>query len=241
MTNDTHIDAVGYALDAVDDLERARSERHLQDCESCRREVAEVAELTVTLASDVPPLAPSPDVRSSLLAQIQHTPQTPSSRAERSIGARSARTSGRKRRAVLGLVAAAAVVVAGAGVIHAQPWAGSSNGVTNAQSRIEHAPDATRQTVQFQGGTVTVISSRSLNQAVATLHKVAATKGDTTYQGWFIKSDGPTNAGILKTDHTNRLTANVQGAKEFDITVEPAGGSQVPTKTPILALPLTTT
>ena len=237
MTNDTHIDAVGYALDAVDDLERARSERHLQGCESCRREVAEVIELTVTLASDVPPVAPSPKVRSALLEQIQQTPQASPTRTDRS-SRLSARTGGH-RRAVLGLVAAAAVVVAGAGVIHAQPWADTSGGVTNAQSRIERAPDASTRTVQFQGGTVTVISSRSLNQAVATLHKVTATKGDTTYQGWFIKSDGPTNAGILKTGQTNKLTANVKDAKEFDITIEPTGGSQVPTKTPILAMPLT--
>ncbi|MBO1756363.1 anti-sigma factor domain-containing protein [Allobranchiibius sp. CTAmp26] len=239
MTNDTHIDAVGYALDAVDDLERARSERHLQDCESCRREVAEVAELTVTLASDIPPVAPSPDLRSALLEQIQHTPQVSQSRADRPGHARTSARTSRPRRAVIGLVAAGAVVVAGAGVIHAQPWANTSGGVTNAMSRIEHAPDATRRTMPFRGGTVTVISSRSLNQAVATLHKVTASTGDTTYQGWFIKGDGPTNAGILKTGHTNQLTANVQGAKEFDITIEPTGGSQVPTKTPILAMPLT--
>lgn len=239
MTNDTHIDAVGYALDAVDDLERARSERHLQDCESCRREVSEVAELTVTLASDIPAVPPSPALRSALLEQIQHTPQASLSRADRPGRAdSSARTTGGHRRAVLGLVAAAAVVVGGVGVIRAQPWADTSSGITNAQARIEHAPDATHKTVPFQGGTVTVISSRSLNQAVATLHKVAATNGDTTYQGWFIKSDGPTNAGVLKTGHTNQLTANVKGAKEFDITIEPSGGSQVPTKTPILALPL---
>ena len=239
MTNDTHIDAVGYALDAVDDLERVRSERHLRDCESCRREVAEVAELTVALASDVPAVAPSPDLRSALLDEIKRTPQTSQATHTQSDRSRSSvRTSSGRRRAVLGLVAAAAVVVAGAGVIHAQPWSKSSS-VTNAVARIEHAPDATTKTMAFRGGTVTLVSSRSLNQAVATLHQVTATADNATYQGWFIKSDGPTNAGLLKVGHSNSLTANVKGAREFDITIEPAGGSAVPTKTPIMALPLT--
>lgn len=236
--NTTHIDVVGYALNAVDELERARSERHLQECPQCREEVAEMHEATAMLALDAPEVRPSPALRANLLEQIQQIPQEaavthsaahPAHRGEH----------GRRRRAVLGLVAAAAIVVGGVGVAKVAPWTNSSSSVTNAEARIAKAPDAVRKTAPFRGGTITVVMSRSMNQAVATLTNVAAAGGNTTYQGWYIKSDGPTDAGVLKAEGRSVLASKLSGASEFDITIEPAGGSAVPTNTPILAIPMT--
>lgn len=235
----THIDAVGYALHAVDELEQARSERHLQNCEECRTEVDEISEITATLALDAPAVTPSASVRDNLLTQIQQTPQQTrvdtSAAREHSRGSKSLRV----RRSVIGLVAAAAVVVGVTGVIKAQPWANSSSGVTNAEARIERAPDAVRKTAPFRGGTITVVMSRSLNQAVAVLDKVPSAGGQSSYQGWYIKSDGPTNAGLLKPGKQNVLTSKLTGASEFDITIEPAGGSTVPTSKAVLAISMT--
>lgn len=236
--NNTHIDAVGYALNAVDEIELKRSERHLQECPQCREEVAQMHEAAAMLALDAPEVAPAPALRTSLLEQIQRIPQeaadhhAPSHSAPRS-------HQGRRRKAALGLVAAAAIVVGGVGVAKVAPWSNSSPSVTNAESRIAKAPDAIRRTAPFRGGTVTIVMSRSMNQAVATLDNVAASGGDTTYQGWYIKSDGPTSAGLLKASGRSVLTSKLSGASEFDVTIEPAGGSAVPTKTPILAIPMT--
>ncbi len=234
--NSTHIDIAGYALHAVDELEQARAERHLRDCEQCREEVAEMQEVTAMLALDTPQVTPSAGLRTTLLDQIQVTPQdspAPVASATRPASA------GRARRAVLGLVAAAAIVVGGVGVAKVAPWSNSPSGVTNAATRIAKAPDAVSKTASFRGGTVTVVMSRSLNQAVAKLDKVAAAGGTSSYQGWYIKSDGPTNAGVLKADSNTTLVPKLQGASEFDITLEPKGGSTVPTSKPILAIPMT--
>lgn len=233
--NTTHIDTAGYALHAVDELERARAEKHLRDCGQCREEVAEMQEITAMLAMDPPEVTPSAGLRANLLDQIQVTPQE--SAAPVAAATRPAST-GRSRRAVLAMVAAAAVVVGGVGVAKVAPWSDSPSGVTNAEARISKAPDAVRRTASFRGGTVTVVMSRSLNQAVAKLDKVAAAGGASSYQGWYIKSDGPTSAGVLETDGNTTLVPKLQGASEFDITVEPKGGSAVPTTTPILAIPM---
>lgn len=235
--NTTHIDVVGYALNAVDDVERKRAERHLDECQQCREEVAEMYEATAMLALDAPEVAPAPALRTSLLQQIQQVPQETAVHHVPSHAARPARQ-GRRRQTVLGLVAAAAIVVGGVGVAKVQPWANSSPSVTNAESRIAKAPDAVRKTAPFRGGTITVVMSRSLNQAVATLDNVAAPGSTTTYQGWYIKSDGPTNAGVLKRSGKSVLASKLTGASEFDITIEPTGGSAVPTNTPILAIPM---
>ena len=234
--NTTHIDTAGYALHAADELERARAERHLRDCEQCREEVAEMREVTALLALDTPEVAPSAGLRAGLLEQIQHTPQDDTGTPTADVAARKRSSGGRTRRAVLGLVAAAAIVVGGVGVAKVAPWADSPSAVTNAQTRIEKAPDAIRKTAPFRGGTVTVVMSKSLKQAVATLDNVAAPGGSSSYQGWYLKADGPTNAGVLKNDSNTVLGSKVDGADQFAITVEPKNGSTVPTTNPVLAI-----
>ncbi len=42
--SDLHGLSGAYAVDALDDLERARFERHLAECEDCRAEVASLVE-----------------------------------------------------------------------------------------------------------------------------------------------------------------------------------------------------
>ena len=39
MSDDIHALSGAYAVDALDDVERARFERHLANCEACRAEV----------------------------------------------------------------------------------------------------------------------------------------------------------------------------------------------------------
>ncbi|MBU2668035.1 zf-HC2 domain-containing protein [Actinoplanes bogorensis] len=48
----THALVGAYALDAVDDLERAAFERHMRDCDGCRAECAELREAAARLADD---------------------------------------------------------------------------------------------------------------------------------------------------------------------------------------------
>jgi anti-sigma factor RsiW len=71
---DIHLLTGGYALDALDDLERTRFERHLLACESCLAEVTEFADVAAELGSGQ--VAPAPDpLRASVFAAVAKTPQ----------------------------------------------------------------------------------------------------------------------------------------------------------------------
>src|SRR2546429_2998612 len=63
-----------YALDAVDDVERAAVERHLRGCVAC---AAEAAELRATAARlvDAAAVAPPPRLREAVTARIRRTRQ----------------------------------------------------------------------------------------------------------------------------------------------------------------------
>ena len=53
-----------YALDALDDIERARFEQHLATCEDCRAEVAELRETAALLAETTAVTPPASATRS---------------------------------------------------------------------------------------------------------------------------------------------------------------------------------
>ena len=67
--SDIHALSGAYAVDALDDIERAGFERHLATCPECQEEVASVREATAALADDVQ-AAPPPELRAAVLAGI---------------------------------------------------------------------------------------------------------------------------------------------------------------------------
>ena len=55
-----HDDVAGYALDALDELEQKRFERHLRVCHACRADLPSLQDAAVALAFAAPPvLAPA--------------------------------------------------------------------------------------------------------------------------------------------------------------------------------------
>ena len=65
---DIHTLAGAYALHAVDDLDRARFERHLAECPSCAAEVAELNDAMAAF-SDATSEAPPAGLRAAVLAR----------------------------------------------------------------------------------------------------------------------------------------------------------------------------
>ena len=74
--SDIHKLSGAYALDAVDDLERAAFERHLAECEDCRTEVAGLRE-TAALLAETAAVTPPPSLRDSVLSGISQVRPLP--------------------------------------------------------------------------------------------------------------------------------------------------------------------
>jgi anti-sigma-K factor RskA len=69
-----------YAVDALDDHERAAVDAAVASSESLRSEVASLRETALLLAYAAEPVEPSGDLRSALMAKIATTPQLPALR-----------------------------------------------------------------------------------------------------------------------------------------------------------------
>lgn len=218
-----------YAVDALDDLERARFERHLAECADCRAEVAGLQE-TAALLADAAPATPPAQVRDSVLARITEVRPLPpvTDRHDRTRGA------GVRRVRSL-LVAAAVILVAGVGIATWHPWSGNEQ--QPVASRVLHAGDAVRKQVDLPGGgSVTLVNSRALGRAVLLTDDIAAPPSGRTYELWLQDDRGNMHpAGLVDAggSRTVVLRGDSSTAKGAGITVEPAGGSSQPTTAPI--------
>ena len=74
--SDIHKLSGAYALDALDDLERARFEDHLATCDDCAAEVAELQETAALLAETTAAPAPA-SLREGVLAGISQVRPLP--------------------------------------------------------------------------------------------------------------------------------------------------------------------
>ncbi|WP_327007036.1 anti-sigma factor [Dactylosporangium sp. NBC_01737] len=219
-TVDIHALAGAYALDAVDDLERAAFDRHLRECGACTVEVAELREtaswLTHAVASP-----PPPRLRESVLAEIGRTAQE---RPRRSASSPARSRRDRLRRWGTGLVAAA-VLAAGVGV---GTWAVVEQGNQQENARIDAvlaAPDARLVSSEMAGGRVTLIVSPSRNAAVAVLDGLEDPGSDKDYQLWMI-GDTARDVGVIP-GGTGRKYINGL-APSFGVTKERTGGAETP-------------
>ncbi len=146
MSGDIHALSGAYAVDAVDDIERAMFERHLADCESCRAEVESLREAGALLA-ETSALTPPDALRQRVLAGIESIRPLPPLTVDAGERARS------NRRRFPALVAAAAALIAlgGVGATVWHPWS-ADQGIESADpaARIVDAPDAQTKTEAFR-------------------------------------------------------------------------------------------
>ena len=181
---DIHALAGAYALDAVDDLERAAFDRHLRGCASCTLEVAELKETVAWLSHPVAEPAP-PGLRAVVLAEVARTPQE---RARSGSGGSS--TSLTKWRRWTAAAVAASVLGLGVG---AGTWAIAEQRLraerqANAQFQaVLSAPDARLVKTQMAGGEVNLVVSESRDAAVAVVTGLNALPPDRTYQLWLCR------------------------------------------------------
>lgn len=229
--SDIHALSGAYVVDALDDHERALFERHLAECGDCTLEVASLREAAATLA-DVPATAPPASLRASVLSGISTVRPLPPQVAE---------SSPRRGWAPL-LLAAAVAVVFGTGVVVAQPWEDSPNGVTLAD-RVIAAADATKSTVKIDGATATVYRSASLGRAALVTDDLPDAPDGKVYELWLQKRGVMVPAGLLEDggDQEFLLVGDAADASAVGMTLEPDGGSSEPTLPTVAVFPLETT
>lgn len=240
--SDLHKLTGAYAMDALDDLERARFEQHLAQCEDCRAEVAELRE-TAALLSETVATTPPPALRESVLAGISQirpmAPEVPQP-APTPLADTMA---GRGRGWMPFLVAAALALFVGIGAMVSQPWSDDDR-VTKltAAEQVLQAPDAEEVFVDLgEAGRATVVRSKSEDRAVISTEDMVSAPEGKAYELWFINGDEFTSAGLMSDDpdQTVVLDGSAAEAAAVGITVEPESGSEQPTTDPIAVFDLT--
>jgi anti-sigma-K factor RskA len=245
MDDEIHLLTGAYALDALDEVERAAMERHLRDCPSCAIEVAELLETSSWLgaAAGSPP---PPGLRDLVLTAARTTPQLAGSRPARS--ARRIRFSAAPRQALLAVAAAVALLagaIGGTWFFQQSRIADERSRVVTAQSenaRIQAvltAPDA-RATASENArvGQFSAIYSPSRGTAVLTFGGLPDTGPNKTYQLWRMNGGTtPVSLGALKPGaHSGTVLVNgLTGNDGLAVSVEKPGGVLQPTPDTVYA------
>ncbi len=223
--NDVHALSGAYAVDAVDDIERAQFERHLAGCGECRAEVTSLRD-TAALLGAATSYAPPAGMRERLLAEVATVRPLPPLVESTSTRAPAA------RRRFPALVAAAAVVLAfGVGIV-VQPWNDNDRAeqTISATQRVFSASDAESFTkIDKNGVSVEVARSASLNTAAIRTSGMPELSEDEVYQLWFQKGAKLVSAGLMDEGNGEYiLDGDPSNASQVLISQEAAGGEVQP-------------
>ena len=238
MSSDLHTLSGAYALDALTPDEAAAFRKHLEACPACQQEVFELRAAAAQMGASqtaTPPI----ELRQRIMAAADRQPQLPPlvDRSPVSTGAEEPEEVRRPRpRWFPRLAAAAAVaVIAGVGVTQLTEEEPQTQLATPVV-RVFEANDADTATVPTKnGGSVSVAVSRSLGKVAVDSHRLPELNRGRVYQMWTIAGDDVESAGIVKTDRGATMPLPGTGS-QVAITVEPAGGSERPTTSPIVAV-----
>lgn len=239
---DVHALTGAYAVDAVDDeFEREKFERHMRRCQQCAGEVRGLTETATRLAfgASRPPPA---GMRDSVLSAISRTRQLPpvvdhrKPRPERWWTGRLPMLSYSLAMAAVGVAIAALISLIGAR--HELDQARARNA---ALAAVLSAPDSRSVTQTISsGGRVTLVYSLHRHAVIVTTHGLAAPPPGKVYQLWFIGPPTTRSAGLLPGSQAGRagpvLSSGLDRGDTIGLTIEPAGGTRLPTTKPILLI-----
>jgi anti-sigma factor RsiW len=214
---DVHALTGAYVLDAVSEHELRMFERHLTDCESCVGEVAGLRETAARLGLAAA-LDPPAHLRPAVLSRINRVRQGPRPVAARVFAAAAA---------VLLVVAA----VLGVAVVRQSGALTDSRQDTAAMATVLRADDAT---VARADGVTLVVSHRQ-DRLLLLAGALPPAPDGRDYQAWVVAGRYRSVGLITPGGHA---IAAAGGAGRVALTLEPDGGSDQPTTTPFLTIPV---
>lgn len=231
-SNDIHHLAAAYALDALDDEERALMEAHYPSCEVCSQDIFSYRETAAQLAAAAD-AGPPASLKNRVLDEVHttrqvsplETPNTPTPLRPATETANP--TSGWIVR-VLAIAAAIVAVVA----ISIGGLALRSADDTTPLAAVLAAEDSELITLDNGPGVLKIAWSDERNELAIIGEEIPGLNQDRTYELWVVTEAGPEPSVLFSPDADGliELTGELlQDPIAFAVTDEPAGGSTAPT------------
>ncbi|MEP6892914.1 MAG: anti-sigma factor [Gaiellaceae bacterium] len=230
METGIHELTAGYALDALEADERQVYEAHLRDCAQCQEDLASFWEVTGALALAATGPEPPSELRERIVAAARAETQTV--------------VPFRPRRLQPTRVLAAGTAVAATALIAVGGWAVSlHNRLDDANGRLaaQHASlsvvsDPAARSVSLAKGSGKLVVAPD-GRAVMILDGLPPAQPGKAYEVWVIRGTTPTRAGLFSGGGRSLVAVdgNVGTDAVVAVTLEPAGGVDAPTTTPLAA------
>lgn len=225
-----------HALGILDAEEASRVEEHLSSCLICRGEAQAFEETSATLASAIPPAAPSPDLKARLMQRVQGS--RPQPRLETTVPSRSW-----LERLLPAWGLASLVLIMALGAVSLSLWQRldevDSFTSPGGMRAIPLEPgDAAPQATGF------VLVSADGQDGALVVDGLPPLDENHEYQLWLIRDGERTSGALFSTDENSyggtriRAPLSLLEYTSVGITIEPAGGSPQPTGERVLGGPL---
>ncbi|HEX5713679.1 MAG TPA: anti-sigma factor [Solirubrobacterales bacterium] len=233
-------DVAAYMLGALEPERAAELERHLDDCERCRAEVRWLMPALNALPQSVERQQAPPQLRERLMAEVC-AEAAPAESERAGAGGLLQRAGAWLRglgsgpmglRPVAGIVAAVLVVAAVAGYAIEGGIGGGDEGGSTETVVSGKPPGVTAKMVTKDGGESGTLHLANVQQ----LHD------ERVLQAW-VQREGevePVRALFVPDDegHASTAIADMEGVEVVMVTTEPRGGSEAPTSSPIVTMPI---
>ncbi len=231
MDAETHELIAAYALDALDEDDRARAKELLASSEEAREELRSLTEVAAAMATATVGPAPPRDLRGRILDAARAEPQNVVSLEER-------------RRSRLVPALGVAVAVAACAALALGLWGASiSSDLDDTRSALDRERAAAAVLARpTSEASLTGASGRLVvgqdGQAVLVVSDVPPVPEGKTYQLWVIDGGHPTPAGLFASGSGTLaipVDGNVAKGSVVAVTVEDDGGVAAPTGKPVIA------
>jgi hypothetical protein len=226
-----HVDAAPYVLGALEEHELQSFREHLAGCALCRLEVAELQSVVDEIAASAPAMLAPPALHERVLETVRSQADVLNAAGhEADRPPRVARRMSRRHFAFAGAGAALAAAVA---VVLAIVIGGGSS--------------TSERVIPGQGAGIAREARISLHRrgarAELLLSHMPQPGAGRIYEVWLVRGKAPQPTDALfgvssRGSSAVDIPGNLRGVKQVLVTSEPLGGSQAPTRKPVIAVPL---